>query len=459
MAHTPPSLPSGTRDFLPQEAQNRQYLFGVIRSVFEKFGYQPIETPAMEKLSTLTGKYGEEGDQLLFKILNNGDYLSKLDDSLLAAKNSNALVPHLAERALRYDLTVPFARYVVMHQNDLPLPFKRYQIQPVWRADRPQKGRYREFYQCDVDVVGSSSLLHEAEFVCIYDEVLSTLGLQDFSIRLNHRRLLQAITEVAGAQDKFTDVCVAIDKLDKIGPDGVAKELAQRDIELKAAECILDLIALKGTPEEVLAALEPHVQHTETGQKGLADLRQVLQLVGYFGLKKAKVQIDLTLARGLNYYTGTIFEVVTHEVQMGSIGGGGRYDDLTGMFGKSGLSGAGVSLGAERIYDVMQALGLFGQLPHRGTQALIIHFGAESEADECRLLARLRNAGIAAERYPDPAKLAKQFTYADKKQIPWCIVLGEEERKAGKANLKNMQSGEQILLTQDEILKQLRMND
>ncbi|MCE3008543.1 MAG: histidine--tRNA ligase [Bacteroidetes bacterium] len=451
MSHTAPSLPSGTRDFLPHETLNRQYLFGVIRQVFAKFGYQPIETPAMEKLSVLTGKYGEEGDQLIFKILNNGDYLSKVDEALLARRDSKALIPQLAERALRYDLTVPFARYVVMHQNELAFPFKRYQIQPVWRADRPQKGRYREFYQCDVDVVGSNSLLHEAEFIAIYDEVLSTLGLRDFSIRLNHRALLQSLTELAGVPDQFADVCVAIDKLDKIGPDGVARELSERGLRPEAAQQILSLIGLKGSPQAMLDELGPLVAATPSGSRGIAELREVLRLAEYMGIRQAKVEIDLTLARGLSYYTGTIFEVVSHEVQMGSLGGGGRYDNLTGMFGRNGLSGAGISLGAERIYDVLEALGLFGQLPHQGTQVLILHT-AEAEADECRMLSQLRSCGIASERYPEPAKLGKQFGYADKKRIPWCVLYGAEERQEGLLSLKNMQTGEQQRLTPHALL-------
>ncbi|MBX3102355.1 MAG: histidine--tRNA ligase [Bacteroidetes bacterium] len=443
MSAPKPSIPSGTRDFLPLQTRRRQHILQTAARVFTKYGYQPIETPALEKLSVLTGKYGEEGDQLLFKVLNSGDYLAKADAGLLAARNSAALAPQLCERALRYDLTVPFARFVVMHQHELEFPFKRYQMQPVWRADRPQKGRYREFWQCDVDVAGSTSLLHEAEFIAIYDEILSALGLTDFTIMLNHRKLLAGLAEAAGCADKFTDLCVAIDKLDKIGPDGVRQELSARGITPAQAEKLLPWFALQGTPTQVLAQLQTQVPPNALLSAAQADLHQMLAYHAVMPHFRAQLRLDLSLARGLNYYTGTIFEVRAGGVQIGSIGGGGRYDDLTGMFGKSGIPGAGISLGADRVYDVLDELGLFAQLPHSGTQVLIIRFSPDSEAEELTLLSRLRQADIAAEVYHEPARLGKQFGYADKKQIPWCLVLGDEERAAGKATLKDMQSGAQ----------------
>jgi histidyl-tRNA synthetase len=455
MSAQKPSIPSGTRDFLPLQARRRQHILQTAARVFAKYGYQPIETPALEKLQVLTGKYGEEGDQLLFKVLNSGDYLAKADATLLAERNSAALAPHLCERALRYDLTVPFARFVVMHQNDLEFPFKRYQMQPVWRADRPQKGRYREFWQCDVDVAGSTSLLHEAEFIAIYDEVLSTLGLQDFTIVLNHRKLLAGLAAAAGCEDRFTDLCVAIDKLDKIGPDGVRQELAQRGISDAAAAQLLPWFALQGSPAEVLAQLQAQVPPNDLLAQAQADLQQVLTYHAALPHFRAQLRLDLSLARGLNYYTGTIFEVRAGGVQIGSIGGGGRYDDLTGMFGKSGIPGAGISLGADRVYDVMDELGLFAALPHAGTRALIVRFSPESEAQELTLLTQLRQRDIPAELYHEPAKLGKQFGYADKKGIPWCIVLGDTERASGQALLKDMASGEQTALAWDAILAKL----
>lgn len=455
MSAQKPSIPSGTRDFPPLQARRRQHIFQTAARVFAKYGFQPIETPALEKLTVLTGKYGDEGDQLLFKVLNSGDYLAKADVALLDARNSAALAPHICERALRYDLTVPFARFVVMHQHMLEMPFKRYQMQPVWRADRPQKGRYREFWQCDADVAGSTSLLHEAEFIAMYDEILSALGLTNFTILINHRQLLAGLAEAAGCADKFVELCVAIDKLDKIGADGVRNEMTQRGISDEQATQLLPWFGISGTPEQALALLAEQVPTNSLLDVAQADLQQVLRYYAAMPKQHAKLKLDLSLARGLNYYTGAIFEVRAGGVQIGSIGGGGRYDNLTGMFGKPGIAGAGISLGADRVYDVLDELGLFGQLPHNGTQALIVRFGEASETQELALLVELRQQGIASELYHEQAKLGKQFGYADKKQIPWCIVLGDDERAAGMATLKNMSSGAQETVPVDALAARL----
>ncbi len=410
----------------------------------------------MENLSTLTGKYGDEGDQLIFKILNSGDFLAKADEQKLAQRNSRSLTADISEKALRYDLTVPFARYVVMHQNEITFPFKRYQVQPVWRADRPQKGRYREFYQCDADVVGSDSLLNEAEFILIYDEALSQLGLRDFSILINNRKVLAGIAEVIGKPELIIDMTVAIDKLDKIGMDGVKKELQEKGFSEEDLRKLEPIIALQGSNAEKIASLREVLKQSETGLRGIEELEKVFYYVDAFTLQHAKVTLDITLARGLNYYTGAIFEVKTHEAAMGSIGGGGRYDDLTGMFGLKNLTGVGISFGADRIYDVMEELKLFPGTASVSTKILLTNFDEAAERFALPLLQQLRNAGISSEIYPAPAKLQKQLKYANDKQIAYVALIGEEEMKSGKLSLKNMQSGEQRSLTIDEIIREMQ---
>ena len=444
-----PSIPKGTRDFLPEVTRRRHYIFDTIKSVFNKYGYVPIETPAMEKLSVLTGKYGEEGDRLIFKILNSGDFLRGVNDMSDASK----LSVKIAEKALRYDLTVPFARFVVMHQHELTFPFKRYQIQPVWRADRPQKGRYREFFQCDADVVGSDSLLFEAEFICIYDEALSNLGLDDFTIMLNNRKILTGFADVIGAADKFVDMCVAIDKLDKIGEAGVRDELDKRGIDSKAADQLFELISFEGTNVEKLDFLAEKLAGSEAGTKGVEEMREVFDYHQHFSTYDGTVEFNLRLARGLNYYTGTIYEVQANNVNIGSICGGGRYADLTSVFGKPGLSGVGISFGADRIYDVMDELGLFSDLAATSTQVLLINFGAETQNAALKTLNKLRQAGIGAEYYPESAKMKKQFSYADKKDIPFTLMIGSEEIKSGRYQLKNMKTGEQVEVGKDELVE------
>ncbi len=447
-----PSIPKGTRDFGPQELAKRQYIFGIIKTVFEKYGYQPIETPAMENLSTLTGKYGEEGDKLLFKILNSGDYLSKADNDAFEAKDSGKLAGSITEKGLRYDLTIPFARYVVMNQHNLNFPFKRYQIQPVWRADRPQKGRYREFYQCDVDVVGSNSLLNEVELVQIYDEVFTALGLK-VTIKINNRKILQGIAEVAGIADKLTSFTVAIDKLDKIGFNGVKKELEERGIGSQALDILYGGIDEKGsTPFTYLAEkLGSSIQ----GMLGIQEAETVFKHLMRVKLNSV-VKLDITLARGLDYYTGTIFEVVANDAQMGSIGGGGRYDNLTGVFGLPDVSGVGVSFGAERIYDVMEELSLFPKDVLQGPTAMFINFGGESEEKSFDHLQLLRKAGIKAELYPESAKFQKQMKYANGKNFAYVVFVGEDEMKAGKLTVKHMDTGEQNLLTIEQVISLMK---
>ncbi|WNJ17588.1 histidine--tRNA ligase [Pontibacter sp. G13] len=447
-----PSIPKGTRDFLPEVMLRREHIFNTIRKVFRKYGYVPIETPAMEQLSVLTGKYGEEGDKLIFKILNNGDFLRKAK----SLDNAQKLSFEISEKALRYDLTVPFARFVVMNHNELTFPFKRYQIQPVWRGDRPGKGRYREFYQCDADVVGSDSLMYEAEFVAIYDEVLSTLGLPGFSILLNNRKILSGYAELAGQPDKVGDICISIDKLDKIGEDGVRGELANRGISESAADDIFQLISFEGTNEEKLAFLEEKFANCEVGKLGVAEMREVLDTHRHFSTFNGTVTFDLTLARGLDYYTGTIFEVKAHDVAIGSICGGGRYADLTGVFGMKGLSGVGISFGAARIYDVMNELGLFGQLEESASKVMLVNFGDETRETCLKVVNHLRGAGISAELYPTAAKMKKQFGYADKKQIPYTLMIGTEEMNSGAYKLKNMQSGDQSSHTLEELVDLLK---
>ncbi len=435
--------------------EKRNYIFDTIKSVFTKYGYQEIQTPSFENLSTLTGKYGDEGDKLIFKILNSGDYLAKAPEALLAEKESARLVPHISDRALRYDLTVPFARYVVMRQHEITLPFKRFQIQPVWRADRPQRGRYREFYQCDVDVVGSESLLNEAEFVLVYHEALSKLGLRDFTIKLNNRKILTGIAELLGKPELIVDMTVAIDKLDKIGLDGVNQELLERGFTPQDLTALQPIIQLEGNTETKIAHLRRVLATSETGLKGIDEIETVL---GYLSglapdtpLQDTVVELDITLARGLNYYTGCIFEVKTNEVAMGSIGGGGRYDDLTGMFGLKGLTGVGISFGADRIYDVLQELELFPQDSGRSTTVLLSNFDKIAELYALPLVQRLRQSGVAAELYPAQAKLKKQLAYADSKGIPYVVLIGQEEMESGLLSLKNMESGEQRRITADDL--------
>jgi histidyl-tRNA synthetase len=459
MASIKPSVPKGTRDFSPTEMVKRNFIFDTIKSVFRKYGYQQIETPSMEKLSTLTGKYGEEGDKLIFKILNTGDFLSDAD-----INNSNftddfkKLTPLISGKALRYDLTVPFARYVVQHQNEITFPFKRFQVQPVWRADRPQKGRYREFYQCDADVVGSDSLLNEAEFVMIYDEALSKLGLKDFTIKINNRKILSGIAEIIDKADSIIDLTVAIDKLDKIGLDGVIKELMERGFTEADIEKIKPVILLEGSNETKLESLRIALINSDIGLKGCEEIETVFNYIANCKLQTANVELDITLARGLNYYTGAIFEVKTNEVAMGSIGGGGRYDDLTGMFGLSGLTGVGISFGADRIYDVMEELNLFPASASQSTQLLICCFDKEGEKFALPILQELRRQNINAELYPAGSKLKKQLEYANNKNIPFTIIIGSDEIESGLLTIKNMETGVQEKRTVEDILSEPGFN-
>lgn len=460
MSVTKPSLPKGTRDFSPKEMVKRNYIYDTIKTVFKKYGYAEIQTPSMENLQTLTGKYGDEGDKLIFKILNSGDYLAKVDETLLATRNSQLATSKLSEKALRYDLTVPFARYVVMHQSEIAFPFKRFQVQPVWRADRPQKGRYREFYQCDADVVGSTSLLNEAEFILIYHEALSNLGLKDFNIKINNRKILSGIAEIIGKPELIVDMTVAIDKLDKIGLDGVSKELIERGFTQADIEKLKPVILLEGSNVEKLASLKSVLASSATGLKGIEEIETVFNYVSKLVIDQSQlattIQLDITLARGLNYYTGCIFEVKTNEVAMGSIGGGGRYDDLTGMFGLKDLTGVGISFGADRIYDVLEELNLFPTSAQQGTKVLISNFDENAELYALPLLQQLRETGIAAELYPASAKLKKQMSYADAKSIPYVILIGDEEMQSGLLTLKNMESGEQEKLAGAQIIQKLK---
>ena len=449
-----PSIPKGTRDFSPVEMAKRNYIFNTIREVFHLFGYQQIETPSMENLSTLMGKYGDEGDKLLFKIQNSGDYFSGLTDEELLSRNAAKLASKFCEKGLRYDLTVPFARYVVMHRDEISFPFKRYQIQPVWRADRPQKGRYREFYQCDADVVGSNSLLNEVELVQMIDRVYGKFGIR-VSIKINNRKILTGIAEIIGEADKIVDITVAIDKLDKIGLDNVNAELASKGIPQEAIEKLQPIIMLSGTNEEKLETLKTVLSASETGLKGVEESEFILKTVSSLGVK-SEVELDLTLARGLNYYTGAIFEVKALDVQIGSISGGGRYDNLTGVFGMSGMSGVGISFGADRIYDVLNQLDLYPKEAVNATQLLFVNFG-EKEAAYCLpVLSAARDAGIRAEIYPDSAKMKKQMSYANDKNIPFVAIVGENEMNEGKLTLKNMTTGEQTLVTPEELLAAIK---
>ena len=453
MAQIKPSLAKGTRDFSPQEMEKRNYIFTTIRKTFQKYGYNEIQTPSFENLNTLTGKYGDEGDQLIFKILNSGDFKGKINAEEYANHSSQSLTPKISEKALRYDLTVPFARYVVMHQNEISFPFKRYQIQPVWRADRPQRGRYREFYQCDADVVGTDSLLNEAEFVVIYKEVLTQLGLTDFNIKFNNRKILSGIAEMLGREDLIIPMTVAIDKLDKIGIEGVEKELIQRGFSDAQIEQLRPIFTLSGTNENKLTTLKTLLADSEVGLTGISEIQQVMDYLSLLNPSVlAYLEVDITLARGLNYYTGSIIEVKTNEVAMGSIGGGGRYDDLTGMFGLKGISGVGISFGADRIYDVLDELDLFPSKSTISTQVLITNFDAKAEAYALPILQKLRDAGISAELYPNSAKLKRQMTYADAKNIPFVILIGDTEIESGQLSLKNMESGEQTKVSKEELI-------
>ena len=449
-----PSIPKGTRDFSPAEMLRRNYIFDTIKGVFQMYGYMPIETPAMENLETLLGKYGEEGDKLLFKVLNSGDYLSKADKDLLSTGDSNRVALQISEKGLRYDLTVPFARFVVQHQNELSFPFKRYQVQPVWRADRPQKGRYREFYQCDVDVIGSDSLLNEVELLQIVDEVYRRLNIKVL-IKLNNRKVLAGIAEIIGETDRLVDITVAIDKLDKIGLEKVRQELAERGLSREAIEKLEPILAVKGSNNEKLASLREILKNSETGLRGVEEIETVLRLVGALKLETS-VELDLTLARGLNYYTGAIFEVKAPDVEIGSITGGGRYDDLTGIFGMPGMSGVGISFGADRIFDVMNQLELYPEEVSVATQVLFVNFGDKEAAHCLKLAAELRSKGIKTEVYPDNAKMKKQMAYADKKQIGYVALLGENEIAKGLITLKDMHSGEQSSITLDEVVERIK---
>jgi histidyl-tRNA synthetase len=442
-----PSIPKGTRDFGPEESARRDYIFTTIREKFKLYGYSQIETPAMENLSTLLGKYGEEGDRLLFKVLNSGDAFSGIDPNML--ENSSALSLKVCEKGLRYDLTVPFARFVVQHRNEITFPFKRYQIQPVWRADRPQKGRYREFYQCDVDVIGSNSLVNEMELVQITDEVFGALGI-DVIVKINNRKVLSGISEVIGYPEKLTDITIAIDKIDKIGIDAVKAELEERGIDVEAISRIEPILKLSGTTQEKLNTMRPVLESSETGMKGLDEIEELFSLLETAGVS-GNAELDLSLARGLNYYTGAIFEVKARDAEIGSICGGGRYDDLTGIFGMPGVSGVGISFGAERIYDVLLAQDKFPVAAGAGTLAIFANFGDKEQEYIIPLLSELRKAGVKAELYPDNVKLKKQFDYASKKSVPYMIIAGEEEMRSRTVNIKNLATGLQETLSVNDL--------
>ena len=446
-----PSIPKGTRDFSPVEMAKRNYIFNTIRDVYHLYGFQQIETPAMENLSTLMGKYGDEGDKLLFKILNSGDSLAGITDEELLERNPLKFAARVCEKGLRYDLTVPFARFVVQHRNELSFPFKRYQIQPVWRADRPQKGRYREFYQCDGDVVGSDSLLNEVELIQIMDEVYQRFGIR-VSIKMNNRKILSGIAEIIGEADKIVDITVAIDKLDKIGLENVNAELRSKELSEEAIAKLQPIIQLSGTNREKIAVLKEVLAGSETGLKGVAELEFIFDRVDLLTVK-AELELDLTLARGLNYYTGAIFEVKALDVQIGSITGGGRYDNLTGVFGMDVVSGVGISFGADRIFDVLNQLELYPEDSLLTTQLMFVNFGEKEEAYLLPLVASVRAAGIRTEIYPEPVKMKKQMGYADAKKIPFVALVGESEMTEGKINLKNMITGEQKPVTVQELIE------
>lgn len=456
-----PSIPKGTRDFSPTEVAKRSYIMNTIRTQFQHYGFQPIETPSFENSSTLMGKYGEEGDRLIFKILNSGDYLNKVKDDAFAKANSNALTPQISEKALRYDLTVPFARYVVQHQNDIVFPFKRYQIQPVWRADRPQKGRFREFYQCDADVVGSDSLWQEVEFVQLYDAVFTALKLEGVTIKMNNRKILSGIAEVIGASDRLIDFTVALDKLDKIGEEGVVKEMLSKGITQEAIDTVAPLFTLSGSFGDQLTTLKSLLAPSETGMQGIEEMTFIDKAIEGLGLETARLQLDVTLARGLNYYTGAIFEVAAPEgVAMGSIGGGGRYADLTGIFGLKDVSGVGISFGLDRIALVLEELNLFPEEAVEGTKVFFINFGEKEALYAMKAIKNLRSQGIVAELYPDKVtsgkQMKKQMTYANRREIPFVILAGEQEMEHGTFTLKDMVAGEQETVTLDTLITRLK---
>ncbi|MEA5063288.1 MAG: histidine--tRNA ligase [Petrimonas sp.] len=448
-----PSIPKGTRDFSPGEMAKRNYIFDTIKNVYRLYGFQQIETPAMENLSTLMGKYGEEGDKLLFRILNSGDFLSSIDTDDVTERNSAKTANKISEKGLRYDLTVPFARYVVMHRNEISFPFKRFQIQPVWRADRPQKGRYREFFQCDADVVGSDSLLNEVELIQIIDEVFRRLNIR-VSVKLNNRKILSGIAEIIGEADKITDITVAIDKLDKIGLDNVNEELREKGISETAIQQLQPIILLEGTNNEKLVTLKNVLSASQTGLKGVEELEFILNKTALSAIK-CDLEIDLTLARGLNYYTGAIIEVKALDAEIGSITGGGRYDNLTGIFGLPDVSGVGISFGADRIYDVLNQLNLFPKNSTHATDVLFVNFGDEEESHILPILSQLRGNGVCAEIYPEAAKMKKQMSYADSNNIPFVALVGENEIKEGKVTLKDMKSGEQVSMSVVELVQKL----
>jgi len=450
-----PSIPKGTRDFTPSEVVKRNYIFDIIKKNFQTFGFQPIETPSFENSDTLMGKYGDEGDRLIFKILNSGDFLSKVDDVTYSSKNSNSITSKISEKALRYDLTVPFARYVVMHQNEIDFPFKRYQIQPVWRADRPQKGRFREFYQCDADVVGSNSLLQEVEFVQLYDAVFSALKLEGVTIKLNNRKILAGIAEVIGAKNSLIDFTVALDKLDKIGEEGVKKEMLEKGISEASIEKAAPLFSLSGTNNDQLNALEKLLAVSEEGSKGVQELRFIIDAVSDLGLLTAQLAIDVTLARGLNYYTGAIFEVAAPKsVQMGSIGGGGRYDDLTGIFGLKDVSGVGISFGLDRIYLVLEELDLFPEAIDQSLQVLFMNYGEAEAFQALKLVTLFRKNGVKADLYPDCAtnqkQENKQFKFATNKNVPYVVIIREDELKSATFTVKNINENTQETYSLDK---------
>ncbi|TYB77231.1 histidine--tRNA ligase [Bizionia myxarmorum] len=451
-----PSIPKGTRDFNPEQVAKRNYIFQTIQKQFETFGFQPIETPSFENSETLMGKYGEEGDRLIFKILNSGDYLNKVNEVLYAEKDSNKMTSEISEKALRYDLTVPFARYVVQHQNEIEFPFKRYQMQPVWRADRPQKGRFREFFQCDADVVGSSSLWQEVEFVQLYDSVFSALKLEGVTIKINNRKILSGIAEVIGASDKLIDFTVALDKLDKIGEEQVKTEMLSKGISKEGIEKLQPLFTLSGDFKSQIEQLKSILSTSEEGKKGIDELAFIDNAITELGLQSAKLQLDVTLARGLNYYTGAIYEVSAPEgVSMGSIGGGGRYDDLTGIFGLKDVSGVGISFGLDRIYLVLEELNLFPETVTKNIDVLFINFGEAEALFSLKAIKELRLKGVNAELYPDAAKMKKQMNHANKREIPFVVLVGDNEMNTGVYTLKNMISGEQFELPLKELIQKL----
>ena len=453
-----PSIPKGTRDFSPVEVAKRNYIFSTIKKEFETYGFQPIETPSFENSSTLMGKYGEEGDRLIFKILNSGDYLKKVDDRLLQEKESVKITAKISEKALRYDLTVPFARYVVQHQNDITFPFKRYQMQPVWRADRPQKGRFREFYQCDADVVGSKSLWQEVEFVQLYDAIFTKLGLEKTIIKINNRKILSGIAEVIDAKDKLIDFTVALDKLDKIGAEGVTKEMLAKGISEEAIEKVKPLFDFTGSNQEKLQKLKVMLSDSEEGMQGIGELQFVVDQMDQLGMQSSVLEIDVTLARGLNYYTGAIFEVKANEVSIGSIGGGGRYDDLTGIFGLKNISGIGISFGLDRIYLVLEELNLFKKVDLPKPKVMFVNFGEKEALYSMQAINALRDLGIKSELYPDTAKMKKQMNYANKRQIEYVVIVGDQEIASESYTLKNMTTGEQNDCNLNTLIRLLSKN-